>query len=408
MPYFCKKTILLSICVICFQHTLLVAQIISGKVMSQADKSPLPFANVFLNNTQIGTTTSEKGEFVLTNISEGAYDLVVSYIGYEVASQMITVSKNNVPIEIALIPKSTELAEIVVEEDKNWQSNYAFFVENFIGKTPLASQCKIINPDILYLKYDYDSLILKARTDEFLIIENKTLGYKIKYLLVSFRDEGRTRYQTTLGYALFEELEGSDKRKQKWQKERDKAYKGSFSHFCRALLDNACEKEGFLVRKLQRVPNPDRLPDDSIKIAFQSLRNQGVSLNSDTLAYWSAESKKPRLVEILNPNLIAMDTLLSQQQDYTLFRFKDYLYIVYNQEKEDDLYLQQQARFGREPRKKSFQSSVISLIDTAVYFDSKGYILNPLALLTEGYWAWQEKIAEMLPIDYVPEETKIK
>jgi hypothetical protein len=406
MSIFYKKIVSLSLYLIWIQSTALMSQTLSGTVINQADKSPLPFANVFLNNTQIGTTTTESGSFVLTGVAEGTYDLIVSYIGYEVTSQMITVSKNNTPLEISLIPKSTELAEIVVEEDKNWQSNYLFFVENFIGRTPLASQCKIVNPDILYLKYDYDSLILKARTDEFLVIENKALGYRIKYLLVSFRDDARNRYQSILGYTLFEELEGSDKRKQKWQKERDKAYRGSFSHFCKALLSNTCEQEGFLVRKLERKPNPDRLPDDTIKAAFQSLRNQGMSLSSDTLAYWLEESRKPRLIEILNPNLIATDTLLSQEQGYTLFRFRDYLYVVYNQEKEDDLYLQQQAKFGREPRAKSFQSSLISLINVAAYFDSKGYIINPLAILTEGYWAWQEKVAEMLPIDYVPEEGK--
>lgn len=397
-----KKIVGMVFCLISLQSTVLLAQTITGRVISQADKSPLPFANVFLNNTQIGTTTTEKGEFALNNIPEGVYDLVVSYIGYEVASQTVKISNSNAPLEIALTPKSTVLAEIIVEEDKNWQSNYDFFVESFIGRTPLASQCEIVNPDILYLKYDYDSLILKARTDEFLVIENKALGYRIKYLLVSFRDESRTRYQSILGYTLFEELKGSKSRQRKWAKARDKAYKGSFSHFCKALLNNTCEEEGFLVRKLERKPNPDRLPDDSIKAAFQSLRNQGVSFDSDTLAYWSKESKKPRLIEILNPNIIATDTLLTQQQGYILLRFQDYLYIVYTQEKEDEMYLAQQARFGRAPRDKSFQSSVISLIDAAAFFDAKGYLINPLAILTEGYWAWQEKIAEMLPIDYEP------
>ncbi len=177
----------------------------------------------FLNNTQLGTTTDELGNFALNNIPLGTYELVVSYIGFEVITQRITISKNNAPIQIELAAKDTQLQEVVIQEDKNYQINYDHFVEKFIGRTPLAKYCKIINPDVVYLKYDYDSLLLKVRTDEFLIIENKALGYRIKYLLVSFRDNGRTGYQSVLGYSLFEELKGSKRKKTKVERRKRKS-----------------------------------------------------------------------------------------------------------------------------------------------------------------------------------------
>lgn len=406
MILFRKKRCTLSLFLLVFQilaSSSLLAQTISGKVINETDKSPMPFANVFLNTTQLGTTTDGEGNFILNNIPLGTYELVVSYVGYQVTTQTIEVGKINQPFQIELAPKDTQLQEIVVQEDKNYQLHYDYFVENFIGKTPLSKFCKIINPDIVYLKYDYDSLLLKVRTDEFLVIENKALGYRIKYLLSSFRDDGRTGYQSVLGYTLFEELKGSKRQKQKWKQEREKAYKGSFNHFCKALLNNTCVEEGFLVRKLVRSPNPDRLTDEVIKAAFQRVRNQS-TINSDSLIYWSDESKKPKLIETLYPDIIATDTLLKKQQDYTLLSFEDYLYIVYTNEKEDDLYLQGRRKFGEAIEKKSFQSSLISLTEKTVFFDSKGYIINPLAILTEEYWAWQEKIAEMLPINYSIDE----
>lgn len=401
MSLFSKIKISTVLFFVLIQSSALLAQTISGKVISQSDKTPMPFANVFLNNTQIGTTTAESGNFTLKNIPEGNYELIVSYIGYEVASQTIRVEKENQPIEIELIPKNTQLAEVVIKEDKNWKINYDYFVENFIGKTSLASQCKIINPDVIYLKYDYDSLILKVRTDEFLIIENKALGYRIKYLLVSFRDDAQSKYQSTLGYTLFEELKGSKRQNKKWEQEREKAYRGSFNHFCKALLDNSCFKEGFLVRKLKRDPNPDRLSDETIRAGIKRLRDKSEVLDSDSLLYWSEESKKPRLRETLFSDTINTDTLLRQEKGYTILRFEDYLYVVYTKEKEDDLYLIQKRKFGESVPQKSFQSSVISLITTAAVFDSKGYLLNPLSILSEEYWAWQEKVAELLPTDYI-------
>ncbi len=130
----------------------------------------------------------------------------------------------------------------------------------------------------------------------------------------------------------------------------------------------------------------------------------GKILNSDSLAYWSNESKKPKLVETLYPTVIDTDTLLRKQQNYTILSFEDYLYIVYTKEKEDDLYLIQTTRFGQVIPEKSFQSSLISLTEKSAIFDEQGFLINPLSILTEEYWAWQEKIAEMLPINYSIDE----
>jgi hypothetical protein len=60
------------------------AQMIKGVVQDAVTHAPLPFANVFLNNTTKGTVTDEKGEFLLKVLHEpGSYELVVSYVGYE-------------------------------------------------------------------------------------------------------------------------------------------------------------------------------------------------------------------------------------------------------------------------------------------------------------------------------------
>jgi hypothetical protein len=53
-------------------------------------------------------------------------------------------------------------------------------------------------------------------------------------------------------------------------------------------------------------------------------------------------------------------------------------------------------------RTPSFQTSVLSLLEPYTYLEPNGMILNPYSYLVEGYWGW-EKLAEMLPLDYVPE-----
>jgi iron complex outermembrane receptor protein len=55
---------------------------ISGEVFDRESSSPLSGAHITMKNTAGGTTTDANGGFVLTDISPGSYELIVSYIGY--------------------------------------------------------------------------------------------------------------------------------------------------------------------------------------------------------------------------------------------------------------------------------------------------------------------------------------
>lgn len=66
---------------------------ISGKVLD-SNNLPLIGAAVYLNNTSIGTTTNDLGEFELF-IKAGVHDLIISYLGYETIQYQIDTKKNN-------------------------------------------------------------------------------------------------------------------------------------------------------------------------------------------------------------------------------------------------------------------------------------------------------------------------
>ena len=89
----------------CFGFTLR-AQVIKGHVQDAKTHEPLPFANVFLNNTTKGTVTDGKGGFLLKSIHEpGAYELVVSFVGYESYKTKISISENEImSASIGLVP----------------------------------------------------------------------------------------------------------------------------------------------------------------------------------------------------------------------------------------------------------------------------------------------------------------
>ena len=56
---------------------------IIGKVIDSKTLEPLPFANIFINQTTLGTAADETGSFVLTDVPDGLNEVVVSFVGYQ-------------------------------------------------------------------------------------------------------------------------------------------------------------------------------------------------------------------------------------------------------------------------------------------------------------------------------------
>ena len=86
---------------------------INGLVLD--DNLPVPFANVYLEDTGIGTATDENGLFQMTNVPKGSYRLRVSRMGYLPYGRKINVAVNeNQSVRVQLIASSEQLDETVV------------------------------------------------------------------------------------------------------------------------------------------------------------------------------------------------------------------------------------------------------------------------------------------------------
>ena len=55
---------------------------VSGNLSDQVSKDPLPAANISLEHTPYHTRADEKGNFTLTHLQPGEYDLLISNVGY--------------------------------------------------------------------------------------------------------------------------------------------------------------------------------------------------------------------------------------------------------------------------------------------------------------------------------------
>lgn len=91
---------------------------IHGKVLSGGE--PVPFINVIVKGTTIGTVTKEDGTFNLSDIPEGKIIIRVQGMGYETLEKSIfTSDKNNSTIILDLTEDALLLDQVVVTSDRN-------------------------------------------------------------------------------------------------------------------------------------------------------------------------------------------------------------------------------------------------------------------------------------------------
>lgn len=94
---------------------------ISGVVKDKESGETLPFANVFIKDTNIGTTTNGDGFFTLFNVPSENSTIQVQYLGYKVETLTLTKEIVKDKITILLAPDFNKLDELVINTDSRQQ-----------------------------------------------------------------------------------------------------------------------------------------------------------------------------------------------------------------------------------------------------------------------------------------------
>jgi len=383
--------------------------LLSGTVKDKRGEV-LPGAGVYVSGYKMATVTDNNGNYTLP-LKPGNYDILVQLIGYKTVNKNIIIADRAIKLDLVLEESITQLSEVTIKPDPNRAHYIAMFKDFFIGTTPNAQQCKMINPNVLLVDYDRDEANLTVKTNQFLIIENQALGYRIKYLVNNFEYSSRTKIIYYEGFPYYEDLKGSARKKKIWAKKRLTAYLGSPQHFFTSLYNDRATEEGFIINKLITQPNRDKPADSIINANIKRLTKlQGgllqkkINFNQgDSLSYWIRQKNLPDGISILSRSPVAQDTLVHiKNQNVKSINFTDKLYIIYTKEKEDPLFANRIGlSINRPLDMPDYQVSTITLQIAPVYFYANGGIYNPRAMLYAGYWAW-EKIADSVPMDYLP------
>jgi outer membrane receptor for ferrienterochelin and colicins len=90
-----------------------LGQTVSGKIISKTGDA-IPYVNIYLKKTKIGTSSNEEGFYELKNTPKGNYTLVISSIGYETKSVKISVLNTQKIVKNFSLKEDNSLDEIVI------------------------------------------------------------------------------------------------------------------------------------------------------------------------------------------------------------------------------------------------------------------------------------------------------
>ncbi|MBF4983483.1 carboxypeptidase-like regulatory domain-containing protein [Nonlabens mediterrranea] len=254
---------------ICFIHLYSSAQEINGRVIDSLTQEAISGASVYIDGTSKGVITDLDGYFTFNYPVGVKSALVIRMMGYETIrfAQPLKADLSIVP----LVQKADNLDAVIINPDP-WsrKKKEQYFKQYFLGTSPFAADCKILNLDEVKLRFNPVSGLMTARCNEPILVKNKYLGYLVSYDLMDFELQFEKRILKAgpgiimpdnvqvlesfhlveafyIGSSFFQELSDKKNRLKKYKKRRDQLYRVSDLRFFRTLAANQLQEKGYVL-----------------------------------------------------------------------------------------------------------------------------------------------------------------
>lgn len=331
---------------------------VKGTITDSQNKG-IALANVYISGSSIGTSTGDSGQFIISDVKPGQYDLIISHVNYELVYLPLKVNDQSVDlgtIKLKELAYDLTTVEITQKEDKKWGKHFKQFKTFLLGEHFRNKNISI--PDSYNADFNVDGKVIKESYPFQLQIINTYTGFEIYYAVESFQI-GKKGPQYILGYPRFTELQANTPdQKAEWDQNRFDSYRGSLRHFFKALIDDELTENGF---KAQLTNTIIADKDGGVRET-----NRFTISNSDD-----------RFKDLITIEKTNTKGILRIKFDY-------YLRIHYENEMGNN-------RLG--------QFSMVQSPEGYIDVYESGIPVNPTAFYTYGYLA-TEGLYEMLPSDY--------
>lgn len=331
---------------------------LTGRVLDDSTSAPLSNVNVYIANTTLGGSTNANGRFEIRNVPLGSYEIVASLLGYSIySSRVVSREAGTKTIEIRLKPTNLEVGEVLISapDPSEWRRQLQKFKDLFLGTTPFSKRCTLTNGEMLDFEENIPtSFMATARAP--LKIENHSLGYRIEFVLKTFKVVNEV--MTLEGLPKYTEMKPSNEVEAKqWRENRMRAYRGSLRHFLTCLFKKELTRNGFSAHEL-----------GSLQLEQQ----------------------------VMSRKIVTEDEILQgRSENYKTVAFTGYLEVEYAGEVDPGFNL---LRKGGTIN----QVSWLALNTYTITITQRGLINESFPTKTYGYWSWK-RMADALPLDFEPD-----
>lgn len=344
------------------------AQVVSGKIIDSNTKLPLESASIFVENSSIATMSKKDGTFQI-DLRGLKNNVVIDYVGY--ITYLVPkedLNKNN--LTIYLKQSDENLAEMIIDSSPfSRKEMMKCFKKYFLGTTSNGKSCKILNEKAIVFFFDRKTNTLYAESAEPLIIENKNLEYKIRFILEEFQanfnahslDFFNYKGSSFFGYSSYTDTSSNNKNV---LEKRKKTYENGIPFFLKALATDQLQSN-HLAFYLGGFPTDE-------KELFKSEANE----NGYTIQVLKMPTKKVPDIKKL-PQVNGKFVIDASIEGPT-------------KEVSTNLNVLQL---------KTKNQSIVQLNSEQIQIDKSGNLLYPSQVFFGGYFG-DLKLGDMLPVDY--------
>lgn len=101
-----------------FFCSLSVSAQLKGTI-TDLDNQPIPFVNVYIENSYTGTTSNEQGRYELAVPNPGKYTIVFQFLGFKTQIKTIEIKTAPYTLDITLLEENISLNEVVISSKEN-------------------------------------------------------------------------------------------------------------------------------------------------------------------------------------------------------------------------------------------------------------------------------------------------
>ncbi|MBS1639861.1 MAG: carboxypeptidase-like regulatory domain-containing protein [Bacteroidetes bacterium] len=368
---------------------------IQGTVVDAATATPVSNALVFINQSTHGKITDSIGTFLLTDVNETHFEIVVYAKQYEPIIYRFTKNQINKKIKFELtkqqVVKQPKTDSLLANNILKWQQ---IFLQEFLGTSTNADDCYVANLSALIFTVDTATHFINVTATEPLQIFNESLGYYITCYLHECTLTEKQELNSVEYYTWYKP--STTKREElitKWKTRRHDAYDASVMQFMRAFYKGTINTNGYSIKKITRYYEDDspNLFDNAKKMSRAS------AVQTEAIATTNNEYKYRKFIEVIDKEELPIEkiTRIDTLNNAKIFVGGNRYQILYKS-KISRLF------YNNGTNEMLTITSNLNLTDNLLIFSS-GRFFDDTQLNIQGYWHLL-RLADILPFDYVEEK----